>query len=141
MPYYRLFYHCVWATKDRLPLIEEANRDTIFRVIVAKVDELRGIVHAINAMPDHLHLVATVRPSVAVSDFIGQVKGASSHAVNEAAPHDPHRLWFAWQVEYGVVSVTESHLPVVVRYVENQQEHHARGTLRPRLERMTGENS
>ena len=140
MPYYRLFYHYVWATKGRLPLITEANRDMIFRVVTAKVNELRGIVHAVNAMPDHLHLVATVRPSVALSDFIGQVKGSASHAVNEEAARNPQWPGFAWQEEYGVVSVTESHLPIVVRYVQNQPQHHAQNTLCPRLERMIGDN-
>jgi putative transposase len=130
MPYSRLFYHFVWTTKNRLPLITDAKRDPIYAAIRAKVNELRGIVHALNGMPDHVHLVVTVPPSLALSTFIGQVKGVSSHLVGQLSEEA-----FAWQGEYGVLSISESHLPTIVRYVVLQQQHHADQTLDERLER------
>jgi putative transposase len=132
MPYYRLFYHFVWATKDRLPLITPDNRDTLHSCMAAKVIELRGIVHAIGGMTDHVHLVATVPPAVALSTFVGQIKGSASHLASHS--QSPHYEPFAWQQEYGVVTITERHLPVVVRYVLNQEEHHRQNTLRKKLE-------
>ncbi len=63
MPYCRLFYHFVWATKDRLPLITESNRDPLYAAIAAKVKELKGTTYALNGMDDHVHLVATVPPT------------------------------------------------------------------------------
>jgi putative transposase len=133
MPFYRLFYHFVWATRDRLPLITPANRDPIYAAMIAKVDEQRGIVHAINGMPDHVHLVATVPPRIAVAHFIGQIKGASSHLASHLHGHGASTP-FAWQAEYGVITVSEYHLPVVVRYVERQQQHHAENKLNLTLE-------
>ncbi len=133
MPYFRLFYHFVWATHERLPLITAANREPIHKCIAAKAQELGGIVHALNSLPDHVHLVVTVPPKVALATFIGQVKGSSSHLASrlkERAHPEP----FAWQAEYGVLSISERHLPVVVRYVQNQQKHHAERTLNTRLE-------
>ena len=132
MPYYRLFYHFAWATKQREPLITVDNRTAIYAVAVDKVLEMRGIVHAIGGMPDHLHLVATVPPSVSLSSFIGQIKGSSSHLASHLQPVGYEV--FAWQPEYGVVSVTESHLPIVVRYVLNQEQHHTQNTLKQKLE-------
>ena len=85
MPYTRLFYHVVWATKGRQPLINEANREPIIRGIAAKVISLNGICHAVNAVSDHVHLVATVPPSMAISRFIGQIKGSSSHLASRLA--------------------------------------------------------
>jgi putative transposase len=130
MSYYRLFYHFVWATKDRLPLITNANREPIYATIRAKTTELHGIVHALNGMDDHVHLVVTIPPSTTLSTFIGQVKGSSSHLANQISS-----AAFAWQGEYGVMSVSESHLPRVVRYVVMQQQHHTADTLDERLER------
>lgn len=94
MPYYRLFYHFAWATKQRELLITNANRDSIYSCVADKVNEMRGIVHAIGGMPDHLHLVTTVPPSVAISSFIGQIKGTSSHLASHLQPtgYEP----FAW---------------------------------------------
>jgi putative transposase len=133
MPYYRLFYHLVWATKDRLPLITVMNRDPIYATIRAKINELGGIVHALNGMPDHVHLVATLPPSVAVSTCIGQIKGSSSHLAARLPSHTTGAP-FAWQAEYGVVSVSEAQLPAVLRYVHQQQHHHAANRLNRLLE-------
>ena len=129
MPYYRLFYHFVWATKHRLPLISPANRTIIYQTIRAKVEEKSGVVHALNGMEDHVHLVVTVPPKQALSAFIGPVKGASSRAASRIEP-------FEWQDEYSVLSVSESHLAIVVRYVDHQQQHHAEKRLNARLEMM-----
>ena len=132
MPYYRLFYHFAWATKQREPLITDLNRAAIYAAVADKTVGMRGIIHAIGGMPGHLHLVVTVPPSVSISSFIGQIKGTSSHLASHLQPigYEP----FACQPEYGVVSVTESHLPIVVRYVLNQEQHHAQNTLKRKLE-------
>jgi putative transposase len=130
MPYSRLFYHFVWATHERLPLITPTNGEHIYRAIHSKAQELRGIVHALNGMPDHIHLVATVPPAVALSAFIGQIKGSASHLAARLPGAEP----FAWQAEYGVLTISERLLPIVVRYVVAQQRHHADNTLDQQLE-------
>jgi len=130
MSYYRLFYHFVWSTHQRLPLITDANQEHLHRVMWAKVQVLRGTVHALNSMPDHVHLVATVPPAIALSTFIGQVKGSASHLASRL----PGAESFAWQNEYGVLSISERHVPIVVQYVINQQKHHAANTINQRLE-------
>jgi len=132
VPYSRLYYHFVWATKDRLPLITTGNRELILKCIAAKVNELNGILHALSAMEDHIHLVATVPPSVSLSNFIAQVKGGASHLANHSEGADSQP--FNWQTEYGVLSVSESHLPAVVRYVQDQERHHAQNRLDRKLE-------
>ena len=131
MPFSRLFYHVVWATKERLPLINASNREPLYADIHAKVQQLKGIVHALNGMADHVHLVVTVPPNLSLATFIGQVKGRSSHLASRLG--NPASA-FAWQAEYGVVSVSESHLPIVVRYVQRQHQHHAEKTLNATLE-------
>ncbi|SRR5258706_4367325 len=130
MPYYRLYYHFIWTTKNRAPIITASNQKAIFAVIQEKVVALNGIVHALNGMSDHVHLVASVPPSLKLSDFIGQIKGVSSHLARSLTDKGD----FGWQGEYGVLSISESHVATVVRYVENQQKHHTEHTLDARLE-------
>ena len=132
MPYSRLFYHFVWTTKDRQPLITEANRAPILKAIAAKVVQFKGICHAVNAVSDHVHLVATVPPSMALGIFIGQVKGNSSHLAARLSGEAAVQA-FAWQSDYSVKTISESHLTGVVRYVLDQQEHHRAGNLNARL--------
>jgi putative transposase len=96
MPYYRLFYHIVWSTKNRLPLITQENCTPIYASIKAKVKELGGITHALNGSNNHIHLVVTLPPKIALANFIGQVKGCSSHLASRwNGRYEP----FAWQRE------------------------------------------
>jgi len=135
MTYWRLFYHATWSTKNRLPLIERTWEPDLYNVIAAKAAELRAHVYAIGGIEDHVHLVASIPPSIALSKFIGQVKGNSSHFVN-------HELYldtcFAWQNEYGIVSFGDQSLDRVVKYVKNQRRHHRENTVIPFLERTEG---
>lgn len=131
MPYYRLFYHLVWATRERQPLVTEAMRPDIHRAIAAKIEALEGELQAVFAMPDHVHVVATVPPKVAVAAFVGQIKGSVSHL----AARLPGVSAFGWQSEYAALTVSERQVPVVVRYVNGQLEHHAANNLNERLER------
>jgi len=131
MPYSRLFYHFVCATKERLPLITESNQERLYAIIAVKVKELRGVLYAVNGMADHVHLVVALPPSGSLAKFVGQVKGSSSHLGSRL---EVGSTLFAWQAEYGVVSVSETHLSTVVRYVQQQQRHHVTETIDVRLE-------
>ena len=111
MPYWRLFYHIVWATKNREPLIALEWETSLHNVIAAKSTALGAFVHQVNGTDDHIHLVASIPPKIALSTFIGQVKGNSSHFVNhELTLNVP----FAWQTEYGVLSFGGKRLDEVV---------------------------
>ncbi len=125
MPYWRLFYHMTWSTKNRMLWIDPEWESSLHNVIAAKAAELRGMVHTVGGIEDHVHLVVSVPPSIALSEFIGQVKGNSSHFVNHEIKSDYH---FAWQGQYGVVSFGGKQLDTVVKYVKNQREHHTAGT-------------
>jgi len=138
MPYWHLFYHFVWGTRNKEPLIALEWENSLHNVIAAKAAELGAFVHAVGGTADHVHLVASVPPKIALSAFIGQVKGNSSHFVN-------HELdvgfYFAWQAEYGVVSFGGKALDMVVRYAKNQRKHHAERSTIAMLERVMPEES
>ena len=133
MPYSKLYYHFIWGTKNRLPLIDSALEPELYRVIVAKAQGMGGFVHAIGGIEDHVHLGVSIPPKIAPAKFIGDVKGNSSHYVNHVIKPD---FEFRWQDEYGVLSFGEKNLSVVVRYIHNQKQHHADGTLIAEMERM-----
>ena len=82
MPYWRLFYHFVWGTKGGEPLIEMEWESSLHNVIAAKAVELEAMVYAVGGTDNHVHIVASVPPKIALSAFAGQVKGNSSHWVN-----------------------------------------------------------
>jgi putative transposase len=101
------------------------------------VDTPGAFVHEIGGIETHVHLAVTIPPTLLISDFVGQLKGGSSHYVNQALGGRQKEL--QWQGGYGVVSFGMRDLPWVVEYVRNQREHHARGTVHERLERVDQE--
>jgi len=131
MPRTRLFYHLVWATKHRQPMITERNRAAIHACLLAKAAEYDGVVHAVNSVADHVHLVVTLPPAVSLAEFVGKAKGASSHLASRLSSE---LTPFSWQGDYGVTTVSEQYVEAVVRYVERQAQHHANQALVPDLE-------
>ena len=81
----------------------------------------------INNMPDHLHLLVGLRPDSSLSDLVRDVKAGSSKFINE-------KRWvigrFSWQEGFGAFSYSRSQLGAVIRYIENQQKHHAKKSFR-----------
>ena len=121
MPYYRLFYHFIWSTKNRQPIITPQAEDILKKTIEIKIVGLGGRYFAVNACRDHVHVVVSIPPSISVSRFIGQVKGVSSLKVNNA---EILPEIFQWQNEYSVFTLDESRLSACITYVEHQKEHH-----------------
>ncbi len=116
----RLLIHIVFGTRDRMPLVVPEVRGELYEYI-------RGIVHRkgaslfeIGGMPDHVHLLIQIDPTQPLSDLVQHIKGGSSRWIKA------HHRSFYWQRGYGAFSVSESNRPVVERYIQNQEKHHAR---------------
>ena len=134
MSFWRLYYHLTWSTKNREPMILPEIEERLFAYIVRKAGELGVYVYAINGWFDHIHLVAAVPPKLALADFVKNIKGSSSHDLNQEAGLDYE---FAWQRGYGVLSLGEKQKPVAVQYVLDQKRHHQSQTANPWLERCS----
>jgi putative transposase len=133
--YWELFFHVTWHTKDNRPLITPTVEPLLHKYLIHRtLKETSGaVVHAVGGIADHVHMAVSLPPTVLLSKWIGDIKGASSHHIN----HGPCGLGsLEWQVGYGAVSFGKGDLPWVAEYIRNQREHHARGTMVERLERI-----
>ena len=129
--HWRLYYHVVWATRMRAPMIEPEIKERVLGAIRAKCEGLGIHVRELNAVADHAHLCCDIPPSLAISSAMREIKGVSSHMVNhELSPATP----FAWQEGYGVMSLSARDVRRVVEYIEQQERHHADGSLLAPLE-------
>ncbi len=131
MALWRLYYHLVWATKERQPIITSEREARLYNYIISKSDELNTIIHAINGIENHIHLVASIPPKISISDFVQKIKGSITHYINHLYPA---KDMFAWQRGYGVFSLGSKQLEQAVTYVKNQKEHHLNGTIIASLE-------
>jgi putative transposase len=137
MPYWRLFYHLVWATKQREPLIGETEERAIKQSLMMTIGDLGLLARAVGFMPDHVHVVVGIPPKLAVAEVVKRLKGSSSHGVNTLPKWSSHEPGFAWQAEYGAHTVGERGLDTAIDYVLTQKERHAARKIYPALERIT----
>ncbi|MBC7835206.1 MAG: transposase [Phycisphaerales bacterium] len=72
-----------WHAKDNQPLLIGPNEVEVHRYLGRRAVEAEGVfVHAVNGMPDHVHMAVTVPPTLLIADWIGELKGGSSHWIN-----------------------------------------------------------
>ena len=137
MPYWQLFYHLVWSTKNREPMLTPRVKKEVYGYLVGKATGLSGMVYTIDGTVDHVHMVVAIPPAISVAKFVGQIKGVASTRLNQSPVRSEH---FEWQNEYGAFSFDAKRLPNFISYVERQEEHHAAGKVIPILERMAGDS-
>ena len=138
MSLWRLYYHIVWATKSRQALILPEQEDKLYNHIIGKSDSLGCILHAINGVSDHIHLITSIPPRLAIYDYIRQIKGGSSHYMNQQFSLSNK---FAWQQGYGIFSISFKNLNIAINYVKQQKKHHQNGTTIAILEQTSDENN
>ncbi len=131
MSFWRTYYHLVWATRNRRPLIDNGMEPVLFAYLEKKALELNVVVYALNGVEDHIHLVVAIPPRYAVAEVVKTLKGGSTHYLN----HQGFSTGFEWQRGYGVFTLGERQRPDAIAYVQAQKEHHKRGSINAWLER------
>jgi len=127
-----LYLHLVWATWDRQPLITPVIERALYRNIESEARDMRCTVLALSGTEDHVHLAVKYPATVSVAELVKQVKGVSSHFVNETLQPETHG--FKWQGSYGAFTISRDDVDRVVAYIRRQKEHHAEGGLVPEWE-------
>lgn len=117
----KLWIHVIWATKNRQELIDYSIEKKLYDFICQDLTDLGCPVRIINGMPDHVHVLFLQNPQKTISDIVKQIKGSSSHFMNEG---EFILEKFAWQRGFASFSVSESQLDVVFNYIKNQKHHH-----------------
>ncbi|HYW06613.1 MAG TPA: IS200/IS605 family transposase [Longimicrobium sp.] len=126
-----LYFHLVWATVDRAPMITPELRGNVYAAIGAQSKKTATELLAVGGMPDHIHVLVRLPPTLAVAELASRLKGASSYVARRAAHGSPA---FGWQRGYGAFTVSRSVVPHVRAYVLNQEHHHETNDLTPHLE-------
>ena len=121
--YTNLIYHLVFSTKRRVPWLSPAVRDRIHQYMGGHIRDEGGVLYEIGGMPDHVHLLARLRPVESISDYLRDIKSHVSGWIHETFPEMRE---FGWQDGYGAFSVSYSQMNRVKAYIQNQEKHHQR---------------
>jgi putative transposase len=118
---------------NRQPILTPKLEKVFYGVIYGKGKELDLKMHAVGNVNDHVHIVVSIPPKIAVADCVRHLKGASAYALNHRDGSDGP---FKWQVGYGALTVGERSLEKVMEYAAKQKEHHKERTMIDIYERM-----
>lgn len=120
-----LLVHIIFSTKNRRPQITQPILPRLHAYLGGILKEERCIPLSIGGKNDHVHILVAIPPVLAIADLLRIAKTNSSRWVHETWPDAP----FAWQEGYGAFSVSKSNSQAVIRYIEQQEEHHRKLTF------------
>lgn len=129
---WELYYHILWATLDRQPLILPNLKPEFHSLLTVQAEVMGLTVHAINSMPDHVHLALSIPPTLSPLACITRLKASTNHAVNRLFPD----AIIEWKRGYSVVTILQEELPNIIDYIQNQQKYHAIKNLKDDLEQI-----
>lgn len=119
----QIYLQFVFAVKYRQCLIPKKHKEELHKYITGLVQHRKAKMLAVHCMPDHAHIFVGFSPSVLISDFIKEIKVESNEFIN-------NQKWmkerFRWQEGYGVFSYSHSAIDNVIKYILNQEAHHAK---------------
>lgn len=125
--YSQIYIQIVFAVKGRENLIAKEHREELHKYITGIVTNRGQKLLALFAMPDHVHILIGLKPSISISDLVRDIKAGSSKFINES---NWLKCKFNWQEGFGAFSYSKSNFNHVVKYILNQEEHHKKRTFK-----------
>jgi REP element-mobilizing transposase RayT len=125
--YTQIYIQIVICVKGRHCLIPRENKEILYKYITGIIRNKNHKLISINGVSNHIHFLIGLNPADALSDLVKEVKRCSTNFIN-------NQKWlkvkFSWQAGYGGFSYSRSQLDNVIKYIDNQEEHHKKKTFR-----------
>jgi REP element-mobilizing transposase RayT len=125
--YSQIYVQIVFSVKGRQNLIQKKWKDELHKYICGIVNGKEQKVYAIGGMSDHIHILVSIKPNIAISDLVRDIKANSSKWINEK---EYVMGKFQWQEGFGAFSYAQSQLDTVIAYINNQEQHHEKKTFK-----------
>ena len=136
--YTQILYQIVFSTKERQPVLHTENRPQLFKYIYGILKNKNCHLYRINGVEDHLHILTSLHPSIALSSLVKDIKIASSLHIKE---NHLFPDFTNWQEGYGAFTYSVRDLDNLIEYVKNQVEHHKKITFRDEFIAMLKEHN
>ena len=117
----QLYLHLIWATWDRMDLIDLELEPVLYEYIRNKCEENQCWLEAIGGTADHVHVLVRFTTSISIGKLVHLIKGASSHYIGQIFRPDD---FFKWQGGYSAFTVSPFQVKAIVSYIRNQKQHH-----------------
>lgn len=135
--YTQIFYHVVFAVRNRESLIIPSVKEDLYKYISGIVTNQKQKLFIINGMPDHVHLLLNCKPNMNLSDLVREIKEHSTKFINDKKLL---RGKFYWQAGFGAFTVSKKDVAMILNYIKTQEEHHQKKTFREEYLELLKEN-
>jgi len=125
--YSQIYIQIVFAVKGRQNFIKESFREEVQKYMSGIINNKKQKLYAIYCMPDHTHLFVSIKPDIAISDLVRDVKANTTSFIKEKRFSNEA---FNWQEGFGAFSYSKSQSERVVNYILNQPIHHKKKSFR-----------
>jgi putative transposase len=125
--YSQIYIQIVFAVKGRQNFIKESFREEIQKYMSGIINNKKQKLYAIYCMPDHVHLLVSIKPDIAISDLVRDIKANTTSFIKEKRFVNEA---FSWQEGFGAFSYSKSQTEKVVNYILNQPIHHKKKSFR-----------
>ena len=122
----QIHLHLVFAVKFRQAQIKDEWKNELYKYTTGIIQNNGHKVLIINGIADHVHILIGFRNTQSLADLMRDIKQMTSLWINE---NKLTKQKFAWQEGYGAFSYGQSQLPMIIKYIENQEEHHRKKTF------------
>ena len=130
----QVYLHVIFSTKERRPFLQDTDCCDAMHKCLAKISNDLGCpCLEAGGVEDHVHVLSRLSKTLSVSEFIKELKRATSAWVKETFPNMDA---FYWQARYGAFSVSPSHVDPLQIYIRNQVEHHRKESYQDELRRL-----
>jgi len=136
MSHTKIWVHCVWTTKDRIPYLRDQIREIVIYHIRDNSRSKDIYIDHINGYYEHLHALISMGSNQDSADLMQKIKGESSHWINKSRLT---RLKFEWQDDYYAVSVGMDQINNLRNYIRNQVQHHQKVSFQVELNKIIEE--
>ena len=129
MAYTQIIYHIIFGTKNRARTLDKKGRKELFQYIHGILKNKRCYTYQnyqINGVEDHIHILSSLHPSLALADLIKSLKISSNKWIKE---NKVFPMFDSWQAKYGAVTCSFKDKDRIIEYIKNQEEHHKKVTF------------
>jgi putative transposase len=123
----QIYIQVVFAVQGRQNFIMPSFEEELYKYVSGIITGKEQKSLAVNGMPDHVHVLVGLKPSMRISDLVRDIKNNSSNFINDNAWLKNH---FSWQEGNGAFSYSQSQFGRVIDYIKNQKQHHQKRTFR-----------
>lgn len=128
----KVLVHLIFSTKHREALIGPDIRTRLHGYLVGILDNLKSPSLQTGGVADHVHILFALGRTISQAELVEEVKKSSSKWMKA----DGRVTGFSWQAGYGAFSIGESQADNVIRYIQNQEEHHRKVTFQDEFRRF-----